>query len=84
MPDNPRRQEPQARSEDRGIDDDHDGASLDGGNSEAFRSGNVEVAFQGFLATPELIRPADQRPEVRRIIGDDGSDRLPWTEAFGT
>ena len=84
MPDDSGRNEPQSRRTGRGVDDDHDAVPFDGCESEAFRSGNVEVAFQRVFAAPELVRPSDQISEIGRIIGYDGSDRLPWTKVFRT
>ena len=84
MSDDSGRHEPQTRRADRGVDDEHDGVPFDGCDAEAFRSGNVEVAFQRVFAAPEFVRPSNQISEIGRIIGYDGSNRLPWTEVFRT
>lgn len=82
MPDDSGRDESQTRRTDRGVDDDHDAIPFDGCDLEAFRPGNVEVAFQRVFAAPKFVRPSNQISEIGRIIGYDGSDRLPWTEVF--
>ena len=73
----------QARAPDGGIDDQDECAAFDSGDSEAFRSGHVEVAFEGLFATPEFVRTPYQRSEGGRIVGNDGANRLPWSGAFG-
>ena len=82
--DDPWRQEAQACASDRGVDDDDDGAVLDRGDPEAFRPGHVEVAFERLFVAPEFVRSPYQCSEDRRIIRDDGANRLPWSGAFGT
>ena len=82
--DDPWRQEAQACASDRGVDDDDDGAALDRGDPEAFRPGHVEVAFERLFVVPEFVRSPYQCSEGRRIIRDDGANRLPWSGAFGT
>ena len=72
----------QASALGRRVDDDHQGISFDSGDPEAFRSGQVEVAFERLFATPELVRTPYQRSEDGSIIGDDGTNRLPWTGVF--
>ena len=76
-------QEAQARASGGGIDDQDECGALDSGDPETFRSGHVEVAFEGFFAAPELVRAPYQRSGDGRIVGDDGANRLPWTGAFG-
>ena len=76
-------QETQSRASSRGVDDDDEGAVLDTGDSETFRSGHVEVAFEGLLAAPELIRAPHQRAQDGRVVGDDGAHGLPWAGSFG-
>ena len=44
--DDARREKAQARPVGRRVDGDYQGASFDCGNPEAFRSGQVEVAFE--------------------------------------
>ena len=78
-----RSQKAQARAPDRRIDDQDQCTALDSGDPEAFRSGHVEVAFEGFFAAPEFVRSPYQRSEDGRIVGNDGANRLPWTGAFG-
>ena len=80
----PRRQKTQSRAPGRGIDDDHDGIPFDRGDPQAFRTGQVQVAFEGVLTAPELVRLPCQCSENGRIIGDDGSDRPPRAGAFAT
>lgn len=82
MPDDSGRHESQTRRTDGGVDDDHDAIPFDGCDLEAFRPGNVEVAFQRVFAAPKFVRPSNQISEIGRIIGYDGSDCLPWTEVF--
>ena len=78
-----RSQKAQARASDRRIDDQDQCTALDSGDPEAFRSGHAEVAFEGFFAAPEFVRTPYQRSEDGRIVGNDGTNRLPWTGAFG-
>ena len=44
--DDARSEKSQASALGRGVDDDHQGVSFDCGDPEAFRSGQVEVAFE--------------------------------------
>ena len=46
MSDDSRRKKTQARAPGRTVDDDDQGAAFDRGDPEAFRSGQVEVAFE--------------------------------------
>ena len=84
MSDDPRRKKAQACPPGRGVDDDDDGAALDRGDPEVFRPGHVEVAFERFFATPQLVRTPRQCPEDGLVPGHDRADRLPWTGAAGT
>ena len=84
MGDDPWRKKAQARPPGRGVDDDDDGAAFDCGDPEAFRPGQVKVAFEGFFATPQFVRAPCQCSEDGPVAGQDGADRLPWTGAFGT
>ena len=66
-----RSQESQARTSGRGVDDDDQSAVLDPRDSEAFRSGHVEVAFERLLAASELIRSPHQRAQDGCVVGDN-------------
>ena len=82
--DDARRMKAQARPPGRGIDDEDEHSAFNCGDSEAFRSGQVEVAFERLFAAPELVGPPDQASQRRPVIGDDGADRLPGTPVIGT
>ena len=76
MSDNARRMKSQACAPGRGVDDENERSALDRGDPEAFRSGQVEVAFEGFFAAPELVGASDQHPQRGIVVGDDGANRL--------
>ena len=84
MSDNPRRMKAQACAPGRGVDDEDERSAFNRGDSEAFRSGQVEVAFERIFAAPEIVRTPDQVSQRGLVIGDDGANGLPGTRASGT